>query len=180
MVRTVPSVPSVNPNQLISASLWNTQGPKAMSDFYVSPPLFRGISTVAIPTTSGTWTAMPLQTTLIDSENGHSNVTNNTRYTCQVAGWYLVCGFAAWQNSTAAATKIDVAIWLNGNMVSSSEQSYNKLANDFGSAATETILQLNVGDYIETQGRQASGSTVNTWVGGADLQPLMNVFWIHS
>lgn len=179
MPRIVPATPLANPNQTISASLWNTQGPKAMSDFYTGPPIFRGRSNATVSTANNVWVAMPLQVSEIDSDSGHSNVTNNTRYTCQVAGWYLICGLAAWTNSAAAAGKMDCAVWLNGALVPTSMQSYNKQASDFGSVNTETFLQLAVNDYIEIQGRQATGSTINTQI-GTDLCPLMNVFWIHS
>lgn len=179
MARIVPSVSLVNPGTIVASGTYWNSGPKAMGDFYVSPPTFRGRQTSSISTTSGTWFPMPLQTADFDSDSGHSNTVNNTRYTCQVAGWYWVEGYAAWTNATSANARMDAAIYKNGSVVFGSQQGIPKQVNDFGSVCASVFVQLAVGDYIELYGRQNGGTTIST-TNGTDLANCLNATWIHA
>lgn len=176
MARTVPLTATKSAGQLITGALWNA-GPKAVGDFMLAPPIFRGRQGTAQNITTGTYTALNLDVTDVDSDSGHSNVTNNTRYTCQVAGWYFVEGYFALANSGGASI-MAALIAKNGTYVSSSEQWVNR-QTDLQALAGSCIVQLSTSDYIEVWGYQASGSTIATFI-GSDLQCCMNVFFVSK
>lgn len=177
MPRTVPSLVLQNPGSTVASSLWNS-GPKAMGDFYTAPPMFRGLQSSPAALGSATWYPMGLQSTTVDTDGGHSNVTNNTRYTCQVAGWYWVHGFSAWANVGSQAD-LFTAIAVNGTIVLGTGQALQKPGTDLGAASASGLVQLQVNDYVETWGRQDTGSVVNTWV-GPDLCSCMGLVWVHG
>lgn len=179
MPRTVPSLALQNPGNVVSSSLWNT-GPKAMGDFYTAPPMFRGRQSAAQTFTSGTWTAVTLDVTDVDTDSGHSNITNNSRYTAQTAGWYWVVGFGAWVNSANAQADVYCGLYVNGTLILGTAQALQKTANDFSSVSSSSLIYLHVGDYVEVWARQDSGANLTAWTSNVDLTPCMNAVWVHS
>lgn len=180
MPRTVPSLALQNPGNLVTSALWNN-GPKAIGDFYLSPPIFRCRQANAQTFSNQIWAAVALDATAdIDSEGGHSSITNNTRYTAQVAGWYLCLGFCAWANSANAQQSIYCALAKNGSIVVGTGQAAPKTGNDFSSVSSEGLIYLQVGDYVEVWGRQDTGANMNTWTSNVDLNPVLNMVWLHS
>lgn len=177
MSRTFPKTASKASGQLVTGALWNA-GPLALSQFMFTPPLFRGHQSANQSVPSGTWVAMNLDVSDGDSDSGHSITVNNSRYTCQVAGWYYVQGYF----STLTGSNIgryESAIAKNGTIVPGSSEFSLALTNDLFSILAGTLVQLAVGDYVETWGRQNTGGTLTTYA-GSDLDPCMNVFWIHT
>jgi hypothetical protein len=68
-----------------------------MVRFFNNPPIARltsEASTQTIPG-GGVFTSIQFPTETVDTYGGHDNVTNNTRYTCQRAGLYLISGYAS-------------------------------------------------------------------------------------
>lgn len=182
MSRTVPAPVFETAGNLVQSAHWNA-GPKAMGDFYLSPPMFRGHQSIAQSCPNSSYVALSLDVTDVDTENGHSNVTNNSRYTCQVAGWYWVDGFAAFGVGGSMASTIQVYMALNStggtpNRVFSLEQTIVRANNDFGAVSGSGMLKMAVGDYLEVYCAQASGGTINT-APNTDLCPTMNVVWMH-
>lgn len=177
MPRTVPSLSLQNPGNFVASALWNS-GPKAMGDFYTAPPMFRGRQATFQTTTTAVWAAMNFDAEDVDTDNGHSTSTNNSRYICQVAGWYWVSGYAAWTNAGAQAV-IFCAIAVNGTIKLGTGQELQKTNADYGSLCASGMVNLKVNDYVETWGRQDTGGNLNTFV-GTDLCPVMNVVWVHS
>lgn len=174
--RVVPRTAQKATNDLITGALWNA-GPKALGDFMLNPPIFRGRQGSAQALTSGTWAPLNLNTTDVDSDSGHSNVTNNSRYTCQVAGWYYVEGYFA-TGSGGTAARFECSIAKNGTVVGASAQ-FLVRQNDLQALMSGTLVQLAVSDYVEVWGRHNSGAGVGTFV-GSDLCCSMNLFWVHS
>lgn len=174
--RVVPRTAQKATNDLVTGALWNA-GPKAAGDFLLNVPVFQGRQLNAQATTSGSWLALSLDLGQIDTDNGHSNTVNNSRYTCQVAGWYYVEGYYA-IGSGGSAARFECAIAKNGTIVGGSAQ-FLLRQNDLQGLMAGTLVQLAVGDYVEVWGRQNSGPGIGTFV-GSDLSCLMNLFWVHS
>lgn len=174
--RVVPRTAQKATNDLITGALWNA-GPKALGDFLLAPPIFRGRQATGQLLTSGTWLPLALDATDVDSDSGHSNTVNNTRYTCQVAGWYYVEGYFA-TGSGGTAARFECSIAKNGTIVGASAQ-FLLRQNDLQALMAGTLVQLAVSDYVEVWGRHNSGSGVGTFV-GPDLDCSMNLFWVHS
>jgi hypothetical protein len=183
VTRVVPTTPFETSGSVVQSSLWNS-GPKAMGDYYLSPPMFRGHQSAAQAVASNTYVAMSLDVTDVDTDNGHSNVTNNTRYTCQVPGWYLAEGYVALVNNTGAQSILFVMLALNStggtpNTVPGLQQRLIKGANSFTAASGSGMLKMAAGDYLEVWTWQDSGSSINT-APNTDLCPALNLLWVHS
>lgn len=123
--------------------------------------------TVAQTVANITITPITFDAEELDYDNGHSLVTNTSRYTAQTAGWYFVQGVVCF---AANATGFRMACILkNGTeIVSSRGTIQNTGGADTASAVTPTrLVFLNVGDYVEIGGYQNSGAGLATSTAGA-------------
>lgn len=177
MARTLPLGATKASGQLITGALWNA-GPWALTNFTTAPPIFRGRQATSQSLVSGSWTALNLDVTDVDSEGGHSNVTNNSRYTSQVTGWYWVEGYFATQTA-GAISRYESVLAKNGGFVTGSPEFSVLFANDLFSIIASGMVRLVSGDYVEIWGRQTVGATLSTFV-GTDLDCCLNVFWVSS
>lgn len=126
---------------------------------------------------NATPTAITYDGTYLDTYGGHSNSTNNSRYTAQVAGWYFVKAGVVWSSNAAGNRAIQV--YKNG---SAFPYSWNAVpaAGTFNDPGVETsaLVQLNVGDYVEAWAEQNSGGALATAV-VATIASNMQVMWMH-
>ncbi|HZP55027.1 hypothetical protein [Actinocrinis sp.] len=145
-------------------------------NFLINVPIVTAgqASVQSIPNT--TWTSLTLDTTVVDSYGGHSNTTNNSRYTAQVAGWYLCCGTCGFAANATGFRQIRLA--KNGAQVTFSVATLPVVAATVATVIVTPTLQvfLAVGDYLEVQGFQSSGGALNTT--GAD--PSLTATWVHA
>lgn len=172
--RIVPPTAQKTAGDLITSALWNV-GVVEFSNFITSVPTVRVRQGASQTLTSGSWAALGMNISDIDTDSGHSNSVNNSRYTCQVAGWYYAEGYLA--TTAGASSRFEASIAKNGTIVGGSATFLIK-TNDLQSIVCGTLVQLAVGDYIEVWGRQNSGANVSTF-DGSDLAPCMNAFWVH-
>jgi len=120
------------------------------------------------------WTALAFDNTLKDNYGGHSNTTNNSRYTAQVAGWYRVQAGGG-VVAAAGGTGRGVDVYKNG-------AAYTAGAGVVGnsgvvhSTTTGIPVFLNAGDYIEIYVWQNSGGALNT-NGTGQYASWMAVCW---
>lgn len=124
-------------------------------------PLFIGSLTVSQSLTSGTDTALLLDTENLDYDGGHSTVTNTSRYTGQTAGWYFVfCGAQFASNATGYR---QVGIGQNGGAPSVlSAQTIPAVNGAATVVQASSIVQLNgTTDYVEARALQTSGGALN-------------------
>jgi hypothetical protein len=146
--------------------------------FLTSPPRFRGRQTVAQTLTSAVFAPVTLDTEDEDNYSGHSTSTNTSRYTAQVAGWYLCSGSVGFVGN---ATGRRATEWLkNGAVVSGSQLAWAPGVATAVEFPAETILIfLAVGDYVEIGAYQESGGNLNTDVAFTNVQSSMSVIY-HS
>lgn len=144
-------------------------------NFLTNPPMAVLTQATAQTYTNGVAAQITFDTTVADTYTGHSNTTNNSRYTAQVAGWYQVDGTVSWNNISGGDRT--VAIWKNGSAVSY-YGSGNPAAsiNINPSESASGLVQLNVGDYVEIAAYQNSGGSIATHANGSS----MAVFWVHA
>lgn len=175
MPRTVPVSSTQVPGNFVTSALWNA-GPAASNTFLVGVPLCQVSASTTQNMTSGVNTAINFDTTQLDTDGGHSNVTNNTRYTCQVAGWYLAIGTVCFAANTNGSRGTQVA--KNGVGITAGQVSTWNAGPTFFSQVTSTALvQLAVGDFVETFGFQSSTVILSTFAGN---QNSMQVIWLKS
>ena len=122
----------------------------------------------AVNIANNSFAAITWNNSLDDNWGGHSNVTNTSRYTAQVAGLYRLSGLF----STATnATGYRLVGWAKNGAEISNSRSYNPSLSGtiINSVVAATLkISLNVGDYVEMLVFQNSGgvlATVNgTWM----------------
>lgn len=174
MARTVPSPPTEAPGLFNTSALWNAQV-RDLNLFTLAVPVFRGYQASAQSCTNGTWVSVAIDTETLDSDGGHSNVTNNSRYTPTVAGTYLVLGTAAFAGS--ATTQRAARIGFNGTTLIGAAVAGGSGASWWCATAVDLVVCNGSGDYIELQARQDSGGTITTYT-GTDFNSALRVFWV--
>lgn len=158
---TIPTIPTEVPGNFWTSALWNTNVLGGLN-YLFSPVRFKGYSSTLQSIGSSTSsTVLTLDTEVFDTDNGHSTVTNTSRYTCQTAGLFYVSGSVCF-NATNANGSRTLNIFVNGaGQVGAGIQSAPSPANG-ASVFSATLTQLNVGDYVELACWQNSGSSINT------------------
>lgn len=176
MPRTVPVSATQTAGNLITGALWNA-GPAASNTFLTTRPAASVVQTLVQNLPTGSLTAVSFDSSIMDSDGGHSNSVNPSRYTCQVAGWHSArgtVGFAA--NGTGARA---ARFMVNGSGVNYTDGWQTTVSS--GQAATCHAFHfvfLNVGDYVELGAFQTSGGTLSTFASGP--QSVMTVKWVRS
>lgn len=173
----VPTPSTVSPGGFITASLWNA-GVYNTLLYGLNVPIFVGTQTTVQSTANG-WTPASLDTEQIDSYGGHSNTTNPSRYTVQVAGWYTVAGVAVFVGS---GTGIRAArIQVNGNYVQGTAQfvAPSSTGSFTGVMTATRAVQLSPGDYVELGLGQTTGGALSTG-SNSDLASSLYVAWCHT
>lgn len=146
-------------------------------NFLLNPPeaVLKQATIQSIP--NGALTSISLDASVNDSYGGHSNVTNNSRYTAVVTGWYWVSGVVGFASNGTGQRVADFAV--NG-----ADLIYTQVwipaitgAPTAVSPKSELVL-LNAGDYVELRGYQTSGGALNTMVSGP--QSSLSVDFRHA
>lgn len=147
--------------------------------FLLNPPRARLTqATTATSVPGSAFTSIGMDNTVIDTYVGHSNTTNNSRYTAQVAGRYRVFGVNAWAANTSNVRLIRETV--TGTGVPGSLTSMNATSALSAVQCTESTVFMNVGDYVEVQGFQSTSGSLNTSPGTTDTAPSMDVQWVAT
>lgn len=110
-----------------------------------------------------------------DNWSGHSGVTNPSRYTVQVAGLYKVGANVSYHGSAGLLVRA-LALQVNGTILNGAEVFEQSYSNNFLSVTIPDVnVRCNVGDYIEANTWQNSGSAL-TLIAGACY---MSVEFLH-
>lgn len=147
----------------------------------LNPPRARLLQSSGQAVTTGTFTAVTFTSEEFDTVSGHSNVSNTSRYTCQVAGLYLLSGKVAWVHNTTGQR---ASLWrINGSTVTGSQislQTNAQASREIQVPAATITVPLAVNDYVELFGFQDSGGSLNTSVGDSATQSFLQAQWIGT
>jgi hypothetical protein len=175
MPRTVPVSATKNAGDLITGALWNA-GPAASNTFLTTVPIAMVYQANVQSFASG-FTAVAMDTTILDTDGQHSNSVNNSRVTCQVAGWYSVSGAVGF--STNSSTSRGAVLYKNGSSITQATGNIAAASNVLHVAtAGEFLIQLAVGDYVELYAFQNTGAALNSAVSG--YSSYLYVRWDHA
>lgn len=149
-------------------------------NYLINPPLavlYQGV-VQSIPNSA--FTPVTFDTTLTDTYGAHSNVTNNSRYTAQVAGWYdLDAGFSLSASNTTGARD---GQWAKNGSAITTPGAGIVIGGSASNTATLPMpgLQvfLSVGDYVELWVFQNSGGAINSNI--ATFTSYMSIRWAHA
>lgn len=155
-----PTPAQVVPGQFVTGALWNANVYNGLT-FLGAPPIAALRQSVAQSLVNTSWVAITLDAEDTDSYGGHSTVTNTSRYTCQLTGWYTACGVVAFAPNVTGfrAARLQV----NGT----AENGTITYVPNNGSAESVAVtptrdIFLNSGEYLEVAGWQSSGGSLNT------------------
>lgn len=130
-------------------------------NFLLNPPAATLVQIATASLTTATWTAIGFDSSTFDNYGGHSNSVNNSRYTVQAAGKYLVSGAAAFaaNNTGTRGAKVEK----NGSVVPGPYTLGPTASGRAMSASMSSfIIPCSVGDYLELFGFQDSGGGLST------------------
>lgn len=139
-------------------------------------PVAHLIQTSAQSIPSAVFTAIQYNTETLDTAGGHDNVTNNTRYTCQKVGKYLLMGGVA----TASAAGFRATRWaLNGTSIAGSQMDTNpQTGAEWPCTVRPIVVTLAINDFVELQLYQdIGGGSLNTAVSN-DTRSSMSVVFL--
>jgi hypothetical protein len=171
----VPTQDTFTVGEKLTAALMNKDVRDSVN-YLVNRPIALVYQNVAQSIPNGTtFTAVTFDSSIIDTYNGHSNSTNNSRYTAQVAGWYDVL---AQIGCPSNATGIRAAlIQVNGaTPTANPEVEFSPTSGGGTLFQIGAFVFLNVGDYVQVELEQTSGAAMSlltalTW---------MRVRWEHA
>jgi hypothetical protein len=150
----------------------------AMSNFQLNRPQFSIYQGVSQTFTTATFAAVTFDSSLVDTYNGHSNSTNNSRYTAQVAGSYLIAGGTGWASNATGGR--GGSFYKNGATPIGASTVVGAVSGVLTIAPlTAALVQLNVGDYVELWGYQSSGGNLATVGGGGQFCSYMYGWLMH-
>jgi hypothetical protein len=141
--------------------------------------VFVGYQTTTQTLATSTWAAINLQNELVDTINGHSTVSNISRYAPGISGTYRCRGIVAFAGS-AAGTRHAI-IRVNGATVDG--WAPELIQNNFGAGvvtvATDAYVQVNGStDYLELYGWQDSGGNLATARVASQWYSWLAVEWV--
>lgn len=175
MVLPVPSPRTFGVSEVEVASYLNSLRDALL--FLLNPPLL-GVKQNSVQTlTTAVWTSITMDASTVDTYGMHSNVTNNSRATAIVSGWYRPSGCVAFAASATGTRGARFAV--NGTAVAGTAQFGPPTAAGSAAIAAVTFpIFLNAGDYVEIQGVQNSGGNLNTLV-ASDLDSTLALHFDH-
>lgn len=161
-----------------SASLLNAQLYNGLT-FLENQPIFYGVQASTQSLGTGSNVAITLDTGVVDTYGGHSNTTNNSRYTAQIAGYYLIAGCVGYAANATGFRQ--AALRVNGTQVQGGTNEQAASSASFATTISSPIIIkfLNVGDYAEIWGWQTSGGSLNS-TAFSDQACSLSAYWIHS
>ena len=168
----IPATEAVG--NFITAALWNSQIYNSFT-FLLNPPIAQYMQTSAQAIAATTMTSITWPTPVYDSYGGYAAGTP-TRYTPQVAGWYLAIGNVAFAANAVGARAAQFA--KNGATVVNQIAGTNATASFNSVLGVTSLINCNgTTDYFELQGEHTSTTNpLNT----APAVTSMTVLWIHA
>lgn len=165
--------------EVVTAAYFNANVRDA-GNFWLSVPTFEGRQTVAQSTTTAVAVPINLDTEDLDNDNGHSTVSNTSRYTAQTAGRFQYGGGVAYATNATGSRHAEV--WKNGVGMNG-----EGTANGANAGGQPTRQGARLGsapmngssDYLEMVGFQTSGGALNTDIVGVS-QPTFSVRWVGT
>jgi len=171
----MPNIVNIGPKgSKLDYDNWGKPITDAVNNLWLlaNPPIFRVYQTVSQNIPTGGWTSMDFQAEEFDTDNGHDNTTNPSRFTVVTPGLWSFSGKVAWDSNTTDRRQTR---WRkNGStVVIGSENSVAPASTLTIQQAATVEVRMAVGDYIELQAGHGSGTTRTTFVSNTDATSHM-------
>lgn len=154
-------------------------------EFINRPPRARLRKTVDQSCNTGIVSTITWDSEEYDTDGGHSNVTNNSRYTSQTAGWYyLSCSFVFALVSNELNGTREVCFQKNGNgsLKQNRQDEYLGAGELQGRVYMRTAghMYLAVNDYVEVLFHQDSGTNGTLRANITSYFAFFSARWVRS
>lgn len=163
---TVPNPRTWGSTELVTAAKLNADVKDAWTYFLNRPVAILHRESATEMLISGA-TAVIWTDEILDTDGGHSTVTNPSRYTAQTAGWYFVRANLRWNAFNPMPTWMDLTIRKNGSNAQSRSTTVNRVNGVGCTSQVQGYVSLAVSDYLEvfaqpvvSSGRVAAGKAV--------------------
>jgi hypothetical protein len=148
-------------------------------NFLLNPPAATLVQVTATTTlATGAWTAIGFDSSTFDGYGGHSNSTNNSRYTIQAAGKYLVGGAVAYAANSSGNRAAKVM--KNGAVIQGPYTlGPTSPSRAISASSSGFVVPCQVGDYLEIAGFQDTGGNIATTI-TADQTSFFTIVFVSS
>jgi hypothetical protein len=151
----------------------------SLGNFVLGKPVFSAWQSTAQSLANNVYVPLTFTSETIDRDNGHSNITNTSRYTAQTAGYYLFNGVIQYASNVTGARR---ALWqVNGTAPTGGggffQTSSTLIAGTASVVAPPFFYYLAVGDYVELNAFQNSGGALLTVAAGGVFS-TMSAVWV--
>jgi hypothetical protein len=158
-----------------NAALLNSQIYNGLT-YLLNPPIATLVQTSTQSIPSSAFTAITWPTPSVDTYSGWAS-GNPTRYTPQVAGYYLAIGNVGFASTSSAPGARDVQICKNGTGTVINEVALGNAAVFNTIVGVVSLVFCNgTTDYLELYADQNSGAPIATVVSG---RTSFTIVWIH-
>ena len=138
-------------------------------NFLLGPPRALAYRDATFPTTSAAWELIPWNNELYDSHGSHSTVSNISRLTAQETGLYTVFAQAAWAQNATGTRRLQCRKNSADSETGGTQVAIQTITSVGSNLDTQVSIyaevQLNVTDYLQIFGLQASGGALNIQAG---------------
>lgn len=175
---TVPVTRAWVAGEVVTAGYMNNNITSVLG-WLLAPAICRVRATGAQSIANNTFATLTFDAEDLDSTGMHSTSVNTSRITAVYPGWYFSAGANCWAAGGGAATSrrlsqhlVNAGSALNGSIGGGVGM------NSIMPAVWRSMhIYLNVGDYVETQIYQDTGSSLSTYVALSNYQPSWDVRW---
>jgi hypothetical protein len=178
----VPVIGTEIPGNFVTSASYNVLG-NAGLEFALNVPIATLYQNTTQSLTSSANTAITLDGESLDTYGGHSTSTNNSRYTAQVPGYYLVYGVVVFATNATGWRACTIAKNGSASAVPGAFGIYQTTSSALALSAAPAlgIIQMNgTTDYVEIYADQNSGGPLATAVAATIQQSCMSVWWMHA
>jgi hypothetical protein len=121
------------------------------------------------------WTGLTWQTEDIDSDNGHSTVTDTNRYTAQTAGYYLFASTVEFVGNGSGFRQVRFSV-SSGAVVGEHSIIMNGTGANTADINTCAYAFMNIGDWVQVEAYQNSGGSLDVQNDGGDTR--FEIKWV--
>lgn len=178
MSRSIPTLTTWTVGQLVTAALMNSNI-LALGTFLLSPPLAAMVQTLSQSIPNNQWTSINLDTNQIDSDGGHSTVSNTSQYVIQVPGTYLACGSNTFSGNATGVRATRIAKNGSPYQGSGNEDGPDGASGLISVATPMILIPCVASDVLQLQAFQTTGAGLSTSV-NPDMTPVLTVLRVSN
>lgn len=162
---TIPTAYTWTVGEQVTAAKMNAYV-RDLATFLLNIPAVRLWHNTTQSVVDSTDAALAFNQEALDSDNGHSTVTNNSRYTVQTAGTWEFTAIVPWAGSAAGKRELSLRV---NNTTTYGGQTVTATGSNRLAACVTVFAPMSVSDYMEAWVWQNSGGALlvdNTFRGG--------------